>query len=134
MDVSTFLEVESRRPFEWGQTDCATTADRWFRSVHGFSPMFRYGRMVMNEQLGRAWLEQPGGLYRGIHNVMRCAEAVSLEGEPVAGDIGVVVVGDRACIAIFDAKQWRSRDEDGFIFADDCHRVAAWEVTPCRRH
>lgn len=134
MDVSTYLESERARPFVWGETDCASTADRWFKTVHGYSPMVRYGRTVMNESLGRAWLGSPGGIIRGVRNVMDSADAKQLIRSPEAGDIGIVVVENRACIAIFDGDVWCSRDEDGFIVADDCHRHLAWEVAICRSH
>lgn len=132
MDVSTYLETERCRPFVWGETDCATTADRWFKSVHGYSPMTRYGRTVMNEELGRAWMASPGGIVRGVQSVMNAADAKRVAGVPVPGDIGIVVVDNRRCIAIYDGSVWCSRDEDGFIVADDCHRHLAWEVAICR--
>lgn len=132
IDVRSFLNVEMLRPFEWGQTDCASTADRWFKIVHGYSPMLHFGRSVMNEELGRAWLAQSGGLVRGIRDVMRYARVPSLCAAPNGGDIGVIIVDNRACIAIYNGDTWQSRDEDGLIFADDSHRFIAWEV--CHRH
>lgn len=129
--VSAFLETEIQRPFDWGQTDCASTADRWFKIVHGYSPMLQFGRLVMNEELGRAWLAQPGGLLRGIRDVMRYARIPNLHGAPIGGDIGVIIVDNKACIAIYNGDTWQSRDEDGLIFADDSHRFIAWEV--CHR-
>jgi hypothetical protein len=134
MEVRDFLYGETLSPFAWGNTDCASTADRWFKIIHGYSPLQLFGRTVMNEELGRAWLAQPGGLVRGIKDVMRYARIVSLHGTPVAGDIGVIVVDGRACIAIFDGDLWQSRDEDGLIFANDTHRFVAWEVAICHRH
>lgn len=133
MDIGTFIESERQRPFTWGETDCATTADRWFKIVRGFSPMARYGRLVMNEVLGRAWLSQPGGILRAVRDVARCAEVTRIHGNPFAGDIGVIIVDNRACVAIYDGTLWCSRDEDGFIVADDMHRYVAWEVALCRK-
>lgn len=132
MDVRTFLDSETPRPFDWGQTDCASTADRWFKIVHGYSPLLLFGRLVMNEELGRAWLAQPGGLLRGIKDVMRYSRVPSLHGGPTGGDIGVIVVDNKACIAIYSGDIWQSRDEDGLIFAEDSHRFIAWEI--CHRH
>jgi len=134
MNVRGFLYAETCNPFEWGDTDCASTADRWFKIVHGYSPMQQFGRLVTNEELGRAWLAQPGGLLRGIKEVMRYARIPSLRDAPHAGDIGVITVDGRACIAIFDGELWQSRDEDGLIFADDTHRFIGWEVSICHKH
>lgn len=134
MDVRDFLYNETCNPFVWGETDCASTADRWFEIVHGYSPMRMFGRSVMNEETGREWLTQPGGLLRAVKDVARYVRAALLHGSPASGDIGVIVVDGRACIAIFDGDLWQSRDEDGLIFADDTHRFIAWEVATCHRH
>lgn len=133
MNVTDFIESERARPFLWGETDCASTADRWFKIARGYSAMARYGRLVMNEELGRAWLADFGGLVRGIRNVMKCTDVRTLRGWPVAGDVGVVVVDNKACIAVYDGNLWCSRDEDGLIVADDTHRYVAWEVATCRK-
>ncbi|WP_409999640.1 DUF6950 family protein [Rhizobium leguminosarum] len=133
MHVSRYIETENSRPFVWGETDCATRADRWFKLMCGYSPMQRFGRLVMNEGLGRAWLAQHGGVVRAMRDVMKCTESAVLNGTPSAGDIGIVVVNDRAAISIFDGNLWSSRDVDGPIFANDEHRYIAWEVA-CHRH
>lgn len=134
ISARSFLDSEALRPFIWGDTDCATTADRWFKIVHGYSPMQLFGRSVMNEELGRAWLAQPGGLLRAIKDVARYARVPMLHSSPSSGDIGVIVVDARACIAIYDGELWRSRDMDGLICADDTHRFIAWEIMTCHRH
>ena len=133
MNVCAFLESEALRPFEWGVTDCATTADRWFASVHGFSPMGRFGRRIIDEETGHAWLGQPGGLLRGVCTVMRRSGIKTCNARVVAGDIGVITVDNRVCIGIYDGALWRSRDVDGLIATDDTHRYKAWEVLSCRR-
>lgn len=133
MNVSRYIETENSRPFVWGETDCATRADRWFKMVRGYSPMQRFGRSVMNEELGRAWLAQHGGVFRGMCDVMKSTDIAVLNGAPSAGDIGIVIVNDRAAVSIFDGNLWSSRDVDGPIFANDEHRHIAWEVA-CHRH
>ncbi|NTI22371.1 hypothetical protein G6M87_10930 [Rhizobium rhizogenes] len=131
MDVLEFLEKEWVKPFEWGWTDCGTTADRWCQIVLGFSPMQRFGRVVTDEASGREWISERGGLLRGSRDVLTRAGAQRVKGEPRAGNIGVVVVDNRACIAIYNGELWCSRDDDGFIVANDTYRLIAWEIETC---
>lgn len=129
MDVVTFIGDEMRKPFAWGETDCASTADRWVQQLRAYSPLDRYGRRPVNEASGRAWLAEPGGLLRGVRSVMELAGFPLIQGDPAAGDVGVIILGRRACVAIFDGSVWWSRDSDGFIAAADEHRYSAWRVS-----
>lgn len=125
MDVSEFLETERKRPFEWGTTDCATTADRWVKTRRGFSPLERYGRTITDEETGRAWLSE-GGL-ADMPKIMRRSR-IRMTFFPLPGDIGLIAVNNVACVAIFDGALWHSRDADGFIAADPSHCARAWRI------
>jgi hypothetical protein len=131
VNVVEFLEQEWSKPFKWGETDCGTTADRWCAVVLGFSPMQRYGRAVADEKSGRDWIAEPGGLLRGSRDVLARAGAKRVKGGPRAGNIGIVIVDNRACIAIYNGELWCSRDDDGFIVANDTYRFIAWEIATC---
>ena len=134
MNVSDFLDAERFKPFVWGETDCGTTADRWFMIERGFSAFERHGRRVTNEAVGRAWIDEPGGLVRAARHVFTSAGVSLLRGKPCAGDVGLIAVDSRVCVAIFDGVTWHSRDCDGLIVTDDSHRFIAWEVATCRKH
>lgn len=127
MNIDQYIAQEMLKPFEPGQTDCANTADRWFAIRRGFSAMARFGRHVRNADDMTGWLSEPRGLLRGIKDVM-AANNVAETRDPQPGDVGIVVVGIRVCIALYNGETWWSRDHDGFVAADDSHRYIAWSV------
>lgn len=127
MDILAYVEAEALKPFVWGETDCATTADRRFEMLHGFSLMQRFGRQVTDEHQAQAWLAEPGGIVTGIRQIMANSR-VKRTMTPKADDIGIIIVGRRACVALFTGTQWWSRDADGIIVADDTYRYAAWKA------
>lgn len=127
MDVTEYISVEMRKPFEPGQTDCANTADRWFMIRRGFSAMEHFGRQVHNADDMEQWLSEPRGILKGVKAVA-AANGVPVTTEPQPGDIGIVIVGNRACIALYNGDGWWSRDADGYIVTDDSYRYIAWSV------
>lgn len=128
MNVTEFIGLEMQKPFEWGVTDCANTANRWFEHRHGYSAMHAYGRVVVDEESGLKWMAEPNGIVRGMREVMTHAGFARLWGSPMAGDVGLIIVDQRACIAIYDVSYWWSRDADGFITADDTFRYIGWST------
>jgi hypothetical protein len=127
VEVTEFIVLEMTKPFRPGDTDCANTADRWFTERRGFSAMAAYGRKVSDADDMSVWLSEPGSIVRGMRQVMEmngCERTIT----PVTGDVGIIIVGMRACIAIYTPDGWWSRDEDGFITADDSYRNIAWSV------
>ncbi len=128
MNVTEFIGIEMLKPFSWEETNCALTADRWINYRHGFSPMEYYGRKVFDEETGREWLAEPGGIIRGIREVMTHSCFARVSAAPLPGDVGVIILGRRACISVFDVSHWWSRDVDGFITADDSFRYVAWST------
>lgn len=127
MDIREYIAAEMLKPFLAGQTDCANTADRWFAIRRGFSPLERFGRQVRDAADMSKWLAESGGLLRGLARVAR-ANGVAETTKPEAGDIGIVMVGRRACVALYNGETWWSRDEDGYIVTDDTYRYKAWSV------
>jgi len=127
VDLTEFIDREMTKPFVPGQTDCANTADRWFTECRGFSAMAAYGRTVRDADDMSEWLNEPGSIVRGMRQVMEMNGCVRTT-TPVVGDVGIIIIGMRACIAIMTLNGWWSRDETGFIAADDSYRNIAWSV------
>lgn len=127
MNVTEYIAAEMRKPFEPGQTDCANTADRWFMMQRGFSAMEHFGRQVHNADDMEQWLSEPRAIIKGMKDVA-AANGVHVTNEPKSGDIGIVIVGNRACIALYNGNGWWSRDADGYIVTDDSYRYIAWSV------
>lgn len=130
-ELTTFIRAEAAKPFRWGETDCATTADRWVRLALGFSPMSVYGRAHNGSVEAAEWLREPGGLAIAFNRVMR-ASGLPKTKEPRPGDLGLVFAGKaRLAIAIHAGACWFSHDEQGLIAAPLDSVWKAWRV--CRR-
>lgn len=126
-EVSAFIASESEKPFVWGLTDCASTADRWMAGVRGASPLRIFGRVHRDEAEAREWLSQPGGIAVAVNRVMRNA-GMSKTAEPVIGDIGLIIHREKLCVAINAGGFWFSRDADGLIGAPLASVWKAWKV------
>ena len=126
MSVSEFVATESRRPFDWGVTDCASTVDRWVRSVTGISPLDSYGRRYASEAEAKAWLAE-ANLAVLMNRCMRAA-GFKKTLSPQAGDVGLVFSDGRLCAAIFTGSMWFSHDIGGVIGAPEGAMWKAWRV------
>ncbi|WP_085044336.1 DUF6950 family protein [Ensifer aridi] len=127
MNIAEYISDEMKKPFEPGKTDCANTADRWFMMRRGISAMEHFGRQVHNADDMEQWLSEPRAIIKGVKAVA-VANNVPVTRDPKPGDIGIVIVDNRACIALYNGDAWWSRDEDGFIVTDDTYRFIAWSV------
>ncbi len=127
LTIEEFIAAEAEKPFAWGETDCAATADRWVQLVRGFSPMALYGRMHAGEAEAQAWLAEPGGIAIAFNRVMRESRFQRTK-TPKAGDLGLVPFDGRMCIAIHAGSFWFSRHADGLIGAPLDNVWKAWAV------
>lgn len=116
MTIEEFIAAEAAKPFAWGTSDCASTADRWVWTQTGFSPLTAYGRVHKSEFEAREWLSCPGGLAVAVNRVMRACGFEKTKA-PQLGDVGLVMSAGRLCVAIHAGRFWFSRDEDGLIGA-----------------
>lgn len=127
MDIREFVAAVSAEPFAWGKTDCASIADRWVVSRRGFSPMARFGRKHESEADALEWLSEPGSIAVAFNRVMR-ASGFKRIGCPIRGDLGLVILDDRMCIALHTGDCWFSRHEDGLVGAPLKNFWKAWAV------
>ncbi|MDH6229604.1 hypothetical protein M2281_000176 [Mesorhizobium soli] len=129
MTVEEFIAAEAAKPFAWGETDCASTADRWVEQVRGFSPMALFGRRHRTRDEAMAWLAEPGGIMIAFCQVMRMSGLRQIF-SPQLGDVGMAILDRRACIAIHAGHCWFSRHEDGLVGVPLNNVWRAWEVMP----
>ena len=127
MTITEFVAAEVAKPFAWGDTDCASTADRWVQHVRGISPMAVYGRKHTNRDEALAWLAEPGGVSVAFNRIMRAA-GFEKTTDPQPGDLGLVLFGPRACVAIHTGTIWFSRHEDGLVGAPLENVWKAWKI------
>lgn len=128
MDIAEYIAAESAKAFRWGETDCCTTADRWVRGIHGFSPLAAFGRVHKTEEEARQWLSEPGSIAVAVNRVMRSC-GLKKTNEPQAGDVGLILHAGKVCVAIHAGTLWFSRDETGLIGESlSCHVIKAWKI------
>lgn len=125
--ISEFIAAEAAKPFAWGISDCASTADRWVQLVRGFSPMAKYGRHHQSRDEANEWLAESGSIAVAVNRVMRKAGFKRTK-EPKVGDLGLVIFDGRMCIAIHAGTVWFSRHEDGLIAAPLGNVWKAWAI------
>lgn len=125
--LTAFLRAEIAKPFVWGATDCAATADRWVELAAGRSPLSIYGRSYSGREEAEQWLAERGGIAIALCRVMR-ASGFARAQEPQSGDVGLIVHKAKLCVAIHAGRLWFSRDETGFIGAPLGCAWKAWRV------
>ena len=127
MEVLDYINQEMVKPYRDGETDCCNTADRWVAACRGFSPLARFGRPVRCAQDVERWLAERWGIIGGVLRVMR-ASGLPRTNEPVAGDVGLVIIKKEACMAIFTGKMWFARNEHGAMLANRDSFIRVWSV------
>lgn len=125
--LEAFIATEMEKPFRWGETDCASTADRWARLLIGYSPLHCFGRIYSGEGAAREWLSEPGGIAVAMNRVMR-RSGFKRTAAPRAGDVGLVIHDGRASVAINTGKIWFSRDVNGFVGMPLTSHWKAWDI------
>lgn len=129
MTLDEFIAAERERPFAWGETDCASTFDRWLKNVRGYSPIERFLGGYRNEAEAEAIIGRHQNFLFAMLNVADQDGGVETD-DPQPGDVGIIVHGKmRACAAIRTESGWFSRDEDGVIEAPaDTRVIKAWKA------
>lgn len=131
MMLAEFIRDEIIKPFEWGKTDCASTADRWVCLSAGVSPLSKYGRVHKNEIDANGWLNEAGGFAVAVNRVMR-ASGFKKTKEPANGDIGLISYNGMVMMAIKTDHGWFSRSENGIMMVQT-DKIKAWKIQ-CRKH
>lgn len=125
--LAAYLQQAMSAPFKFGATDCSKTANGWIRLEAGISPLDAAGYEYDNESQSRAITDAYGGLARATINAMRKA-GLRRTRAPKSGDVGIVEMFGKACVAIFDGRVWVSRDDSGLLAAREARVVAAWGI------
>lgn len=125
--LAAYLRQSMAVPFKFGTNDCSKTADGWIAQETGASPLMSAGYEYDNESQSRAITDAHGGLARATINAMRAA-GLRRTRAPKAGDVGIVEMFGKACVAIFDGRVWVSRDASGLLAAREARVVAAWGI------
>ncbi len=123
--LDAYFCQEAGKRFVFGDTDCASTVDRWVRARLGFSPFDRYGRRHHDEAEARAWLAEPGSIAVATNRIMR-ASGIRKTADPKPGDIGLILHEKRLCMAIFTGDLWIARAETGFVAVRSAWK--AWAI------
>lgn len=127
MDIAEFVAAEAQKPFRWGETDCVSTVDRWIRLRTGLSPLAWVDREYSDAEGAASVLADRGGLAVLVNRAMRSLGFIKT-GEPVTGDVGLIIQNGNLCMAIHAGDCWFSHDEHGFIGAPLSTVWKAWRI------
>lgn len=110
MTLGDYLEEAGRKPWRDGEHDCATFPADWAVLCGRDDPMARWRGAYATADEAQAVIAAAGGLETVW--ALGCAEAgiPEAEGEPQAGDIGIIrMIGKQGVAdsgAIFTGKRW----------------------------
>lgn len=127
MHIADFVAAEALKSFRWGETDCASTADRWINLNNGRSPLAEAGLIYRDEYEATAILIERGGFPIIVNRAMKLVGFEKTE-TPQTGDVGLVLRSGRMCLAIRTETLWFSRDERGLIGAPLDALWKAWRI------
>ncbi|MFD1199586.1 DUF6950 family protein [Brucella gallinifaecis] len=127
MHIADFVAAEAQKPFRWGETDCASTADRWIKDKTGLSPLVRAGLIYRDEYDATAILIERGGFPVIVNRAMKLVGFEKTEA-PQIGDVGLILRSGRMCLAIRTETLWFSRDESGLVGAPLDAVWKAWRI------
>lgn len=127
MHIADFVASEALKPFRWGDTDCASTADRWVNLRTGKSPLAEVGLIYHDEFDATAILIEHGSFPVIINRSMRLVSFEKTD-DPRSGDVGLILHNGKMCLAIHAETFWFSRDENGLIGAPLDALWKAWRI------
>lgn len=95
MMLGDYIKAAMQRPFEWGVHDCGTFCGRWLG--------VDVPRFQSADEAARAAQEHGGlaGLYEAA-----IGDTATVIGDPVAGAVGVIKVGDIEVGGIYSGERW----------------------------
>lgn len=127
MHITDFVAAEALKPFRWGETDCASTADRWINLQTGKSPLVQAGLIYRDEYDATALLIERGGFPVIVNRAMKLVGFEKTDA-PQIGDAGLIMHNRKLCLAIHAETFWFSRDESGLIGAPLDALWKSWRI------
>lgn len=127
MNINNYLHLEAQKSFKWGDTDCASTADRWINVQTGKSPLAQAGLIYSDEFDATAILIERGSFPVIVNRAMRLVSFEKTDA-PQTGDVGMIMHNRKLCLAIHAETFWFSRDETGLIGAPLDAIWKAWRI------
>ncbi len=127
MHIAEFVASEALKPFRWGETDCASTADRWICLQVGKSPLVQAGLVYRDEYDATALLIERGSFPVVVNRAMKLVGSEKTDA-PQTGDVGLILHNQKMCLAIHADTFWFSRDKSGLIGASLDAIWKAWRI------
>jgi len=126
--LSMYIREELEKPFEWGKTDCASTADNWVKKWKNYSPLLKAGikeinkKMLLSQSLND-WLTEVAIFNKWIKTTTLNVRI---------GDVGLMVRKNQLSIAINKGQFWFSRLEsehaNGIVMCNRSPVIEIWRV------
>lgn len=130
MDLGEFLAQAGRRRRSAGEWDCCAFPAAWAIANGYPDPMAHWRGAYETESEALDLISDAGGLVALFDCGMASAGISRREGEPQAGDIGVIKIGDLEAGAIFTGRRWALVAERGVGMASVAPEAVAavWSI------
>jgi hypothetical protein len=90
--LPSFLDEMERRPFRYGECDCLLALADWVAWVGWTDPAAHLRRTYHGERGWRRVVRDAGGIKRLVADLARAAGLEERRGDPLSGDIGLVLL------------------------------------------
>lgn len=129
-NLGAYLREQGGRSREAGQFDCCTFPADWCIASGLPDPMAHWRASYDTEDEALVFIREAGGLVKLFDCGMSSAGISRRVGEPVAGDLGVIRIGEHEAGAIFTGRRWAfvAKRGVGFASIDPDFIVAVWAV------
>ncbi len=124
--LAAYLRDAGARPFAWGACDCCSWTCDWVLQVAGVDPAAAWRGQCASEHDARRIVARGGGVL-ALAQAGCAAAGLVPTGDPLPGDVGVVLTPQGATMAIRTRIGWACKTTDG-LAVGPYPRLAAWRV------
>jgi hypothetical protein len=125
--LRTFLRKSASRRFDWIECNCGFWVCEWISLITGADPVKEFRRRFASAVGFQRHVRRAGGNESFARNVAERAGLVEIQ-VPELGDVGLVVTGDGATMAIKCAgRNWACKTLHGIAIAP-FEQIIAWRL------
>lgn len=115
-DLGKYLRDQGGKRRQAGAFDCVTIVADWLMANGLPDPMAHRRGAYDSEEQAQHLIAEAGGLVALFDQFLGAVGVTGRDGEPEAGDVGVVAIRGEEAGAIFTGQRWALVGERGLIF------------------